>query len=100
MQGRKLRLLENARFGSKRQTLIFKITNAIISEAQTALVSALSKLLFSISPSTCTEDSFSHKCLLGSYHVLTVVGNITVNQSDTLPALMGSTFCWERQIVR
>lgn len=75
MQGRKLRPLENASFESKAQSLIFRMRNGIISEAQTALISALSKLLFSINPSACTEDSFSHKCLLGGYHVLTVAGN-------------------------
>ena len=89
MQGRKLHPLENARFESKAQSLIFRMRNGIISEAllllllllshfseaQTALISVLSKLLFSTNPSACTEDSFSHTCLLGGYHVLTVAGN-------------------------
>ena len=87
MQGRKLHPLENARFESKAQSLIFRMRNGIISEAllllllshfseaQTALISVLSKLLFSTNPSACTEDSFSHKFLLGGYHVLIVAGN-------------------------
>lgn len=77
----------------KGQTLLFRVTNVIISKAQTALVPALNKLLFSISPSTCTDDSLSSKDLLSGYCVLAVVGNATVTISDKCPVLLGHTFC-------
>lgn len=96
MQGKKLYASENIRLKNEGQTPIFKISNMITSKAQTALVSAVSKLFSSMNSSTCTKDSFSNKYLLSGYHVLTVASNITMKISGKLPALRGHTFCWGR----
>jgi len=71
--------------------------NVIVSKAQTASVSALSKLFFSINLSTSSRKTHSATNVLSGHRVLTVAGNITMNKPAKLPALMGHMFFWRRR---